>query len=200
MRRCRAVLFAVLSLVVFAATASAQGFNWGGTAALSWNRDTIVPSLASPCGVPRLYVRVSGIAEVKGAEFGITWTPSEAAAAFTLGSASFPTAAYGTCTFLARDTVITIVTEPDTSGVRFSVASAWSGLELACTSGNVAQMPILFDDGCSTTPIHFTLTYCRVIDHQSRINDMTVTGGADITFSPVATLPATWGSIKALYH
>ncbi len=196
----RILSLTALCLVAFASLAAAQGFNWGGTAHLSWNRDTTVPTLSSPCGVPRLYVRVADIHEVKGVEFGLTWTPRESDAAFTLGGASFPTAPWGSCAWLARDTVVTIVTEPDTSGWRYSVATAWSGLELACGAGAVAQLPVFFDDGCATTPIHFTLAYCRVIDHQSRVNEMTVTGGADIEILPTATAPSTWGSIKSLYR
>ena len=200
MLRVRAVLLTVCSLVLINSLACAQGFNWGGTAALSWNRDTTVPTLVGACGVPRLYVRLGNIHEVKGAEFGLTWTPREADAGFTLGSASFPTSAPGSCSYLARDTVITIITEPDTSGSRFGVAAAWSGLELACTSGSVAQMPILFDFLCATVPVHFTLTYCHVIDHNGRLNDMAITGGADLELAPTPAVPATWGTIKALYH
>ncbi len=200
MFRIRVLLLALFCTALLTGLASAQGFNWGGTCALSWNRDATVPSITNACGLQRLYVRLNDIKEVKGAEFGLSWTPHEAVAGFTFGDASFKTAAYGTCGWLARDTVVTITVEPDTSGFRYTVASAWSGLELACTSGAVAQMNINFESGCVAAPVHFTLTYCKVIDHNGRINDMAITGGATIDLLPTAQEPSSWGAIKALYR
>src|SRR5258706_1803243 len=126
-----------LLVLLLPASAAAQGFNYGGTSSLSWSRDADVHDTPPVCGITHLYVRLAKIHEVKGCEFGLTWTPTETAAGFQFLNANFPVSDYGTCTWLLRNSVVTVIAQPD-NGSSYAIAAAASGVpDTSCTTGAI---------------------------------------------------------------
>jgi hypothetical protein len=195
----KTLLLAVSCLALSASLASAQGFNFGGQAYLSWSRDATVRDITTACGDVNLYLKLSNIHEIKGCEFRIIWSPDEATTGMVLGGVFFPTSNTG-CTYLMRGTVITVEVSPD-DGSSYAVAGAGSGITTECDFGNVAVIALNFDGspgGCASMPISFSLAYVRVTDSIGVINNMSIIGAATILgATPVE--PSTWGSIKSLY-
>jgi hypothetical protein len=197
----RRIAILLMCGLAFATAVSAQGFNYGGQCYLSWSRDATVRNIDVACGDVFLYLKLANIHEVKGVEFGLYWVPDETSGGFVLAGVNFPTSAYGTCTYLLRGTVITVVAQPD-DGSSYAIAAAGSGIETACTFGNVAVIDWDFSPsagGCATVPVSFMISYCKVTDHYGTQNTMEVIGSATI-LGATPTRPATWGAIKALYH
>lgn len=197
-------LFLALScLALSASLAMAQGANYGGQTYLSWSRDATVRDIPSACGDQFLYIKLANIHEIKGVEYGITWSPNEITNGGAIAAANFPTSAGTTCTYLMRGSVIAVTVTPD-DGSNFAIAAAGSGLPTsACTFGNVANIDWDFTaysvTGCNLTPVAYALTYCKVTDHNGVQNTMTIVGAATIGGATPA-LPTTWGAIKSTFH
>jgi hypothetical protein len=196
----KTLFLAVSCLAISASLAFAQGQNYGGQCYLSWSRDATVRNIDGPCGDTFLYLKLANIHEIKGVEFGMVWSPNEATGGFVLAGVSFPTSPAGVCTYLLRGTVITVTVQPD-DGDSFAIAAAGSGIETACTFGNVAVMDWDFSagGGCNTVPTSFSISYCKVTDHLGVQNDMAVIGAAT-TGGATPVQSKTWGGIKALYR
>lgn len=197
----KTLLLAVSCVALSAGLAFAQGENYGGQAYLSWSRDATVRDINTACGDVNLFLKLSNIHEIKGCEFKIIWNPDEATTGQALAGVAFPTSAPGNCTYLMRGTIVTVEVSPD-DGSSYAVAGAGSGLETACTFGNVAVIMLNFDGapgGCAQLPISYSLAYVKTTDHIGVINNMSIIGAATILgATPVE--PTTWGNIKSLYN
>ncbi len=195
-------LFVALScLALSASLAMAQGANYGGQAYLSWSRDATVRDIPQACGDQLLFVKLSNIAEIKGCEFGIAWSPDEATNGSVIGGVNFPTSSGTVCTYLMRGAVVTVEVTPD-NGSYYAIAGAGSGLPTtACSFGNVANIDWDFSGsmtGCNLTPVAYGLSYCKVTDHLGVVNNMTIIGAATIG-GATAAQPTTWGAIKSTF-
>lgn len=195
------ILFVALScLALSASLAMAQGANYGGQAYLSWSRDATVRDIPSACGDQYLFVKLSNVQEIKGVEFGLSWSPDEATNGGVIAGVNFPTSAGTACTYMLTGTVVSVEVAPD-NGSYYAIAAAGSGLPKSCSFGNVANIDWDFSgtmSGCNNTPVAYGLSYCKVTDHLGVSNQMTIIGAATIG-GATAAQPTTWGAIKSTF-
>jgi hypothetical protein len=194
----RAVLLAVVCVMLLASSSVYAGRNAGGAANLTWVLNNHVRYSDMPSGVKDLYLRLEGISEVVGVEYGMSWSPSATLGCFELIDVQAPVST--DCTFLMRGTVVFGLKDIQT--YRVDAAFAASNWVIACTGGQVAKMPFDFSTCSPTLGGVMNLDYCKVTDHFGQIDDMEVIPCWSSAYvnCPTGVEPATWGSIKALYQ
>jgi hypothetical protein len=197
----------ILLLILFVlplSDAALAGRNAGGKANLTWVPGNHVRYRDwNPSGVIPLYVRLEGITEVVGVEFGMNFSRYDGAPFLGCFEPLDVKAPVGTdCTFLRRDTYVFGL--KDIAMNRVDAAFAGSEWVSTCTGGSVAE--VLFDfTFCDVYETGwFCLEYCKVTDHFGVVDQMLVIHGSPgwscaYILPPTASECATWGSIKAMY-
>ena len=192
------IILAVAFAMLLTAGSVYAGRNAGGAANLTWVLNDHVRYSDMPSGIKNLYLRLEGIVEVVGVEFGMSWCPSATLGCFELIDVQAPTST--DCTYLMRGTVVFGLKDIQT--YRVDAAFAGSDWVITCTGGQVARMPFDFSTCDPELGGGMNLEYCMVTDHFGQIDQMDVIPCWSYAYVNCVTAvePATWGSIKALYQ
>ena len=192
-------LVALPSLLILPTGAHA-GHNPDAQAWLSWSpTEQIVDIPDAP--VVNLYVRITDVSQFRGAIVDLAWRPpTDTTGCFEHVGTIYKTAS--DCTYLNRGTVVPVV-PVDTTG-HFRVGWWNNDCNDSCSTG--AALVIQFStDGCPGQAGCFTLDSVTVYDCYSLTDACSIgyaicriNGGGD-SCTPAATIPSTWGGIKALY-
>ena len=197
------------ALVLLTSSAFA-GSNTGGTAWLSWNGNWTTPMVdlsPMPGGTMFLYIQLGNLVQLAGCEFLLLWEPPGPmfSGCYEFSVGSHPSGSGTNCAWLMRGGQVEGVNLYD--DYSWVVAFAGDECNVVCASGNVARALFDFSFCFADIPGIFCLQYVKVTDCNAVIDLLTVTGDATILGGvgvpypcEVATEPATWGSIKALYQ
>jgi hypothetical protein len=202
----KAMTILLLLLMIFPLSdAALAGRNAGGRACLSWVPGNHVRFLNwNPCWVTPVYLRLEGITEVVGVEFGMNFSRDVGVPFLGCFEPLDVKAPAGTdCTFLRRGTLV--FGRKDIQSNRVDAAFAGSEWVSTCTGGSVAEVWFDFSLCDIDDTGEFCLEYCKVTDHFGVIDHMLVILGLPgwscaYIAMPTATECASWGSIKAMYR
>lgn len=204
------VLGVSILMLVFCSSMAFAGANPSGTAWLSWSGNIAAPDYdleTMPTGTMFLYVQLGNMVQLAGCEFLLLWAPPGPvfSGCYEFSVGAHPSGSGTICTWLMRGGQV--------EGVNlygddyWEIAFAGDECNTVCATGNVARVLYDFSMCFADIPGIFCLQYLKVTDCQAVIDVLTVIGDATILGGEgveypceVATEPATWGSIKALYQ
>lgn len=188
--------------LLFAPSLAHAGANGGATAFLSWAGKTST-DLPSPTGTQNVYVNFDHIADFKGAEVVVIWTPDSGCSSNTgLSHMDLLFRTSGACTYLNRGTPVPIITD-DGPGV-LHVAWANSGSNSTCTSGVGLVIPFDFSS-CGSQGGCMNLVSAIVLDHNNELDTVSLSGsgltfrGGSATDCRPGPRGRTWAKIKSIY-